>query len=253
MQNVVQQPLMQKSQGIAPRLKLTINDPSRGQTSVPFTDHTGRNAISTYYGHRPVPDVNTPVLPPLWAFQYYVTYRGAIESSSELAEQLLKATRSSSVCLHPVRLDVHFLPGASVEDCIAHYRAEKVARGDVEPALRMLDPYIDAYGRVSVLVVIPDSAWKTNGATVVSFDFTSDMLYAEDEREMKEAHFNQVSIEHGVAWQRPASDPQEGMLVGEWLHELREDELQDVYEMRIEQGYSDWDRCHWQLTDTWID
>lgn len=108
----------------------------------------------------------------------------------------------------------------------------------------MLDPYSGPYSNFSLLVVVPDPEWKTNGATIVSFDFSSDLLYDEDEWEMKEAHCKQVNVRHGVAWQRLTWDSQEGQLVGKSLHDLRAgtgaDDLQDIYEARVEQGHSDW-------------
>lgn len=98
---------------------------------------------------------------------------------AELAEQLLTAARKPMVHVYPIRINVNFLPGANIEDCMAHYRTEKAARVAPEAPLKVTDLYNDWLSRFSLFVHTPDSDWEEQGATIVAFDFSSD-LYGEE-------------------------------------------------------------------------
>jgi hypothetical protein len=51
---------------------------------------------------------------------------------------------------------IYFLPGASAEECISHYYAEKATRPSASPSRNLTDPYRAAYGDFSLLVQIDD-------------------------------------------------------------------------------------------------
>lgn len=94
--------------------------------AIPFKDHAGQPALSVFRSTTP--------LPFLYSFSVYFTHPDASPDTSH-AEELYRTLisgphyQTNSV---EFRLDFYFLPGASQDDCIAHYRAEKDARGTYE-------------------------------------------------------------------------------------------------------------------------
>lgn len=90
---------------------------------IPFEDHVGQPALTVFKSTSP--------LPFLYSFSFYFTHPDASPDTSHAAELYDTLTRGSIYDSNDVeyRLDLYFLPNASQDDCIAHYRAEKDARG----------------------------------------------------------------------------------------------------------------------------
>ena len=95
---------------------------------IPFTDHSGREALMVFDGW-----VSCP-LPQLFSFAIYFTQM-TVETVKPV--ELLKAIKRGSPLgsSNAIRLELYFLPTSDVDssaddDCIAHYRKEKAARGD---------------------------------------------------------------------------------------------------------------------------
>ncbi|KAF3008947.1 hypothetical protein E8E13_011385 [Curvularia kusanoi] len=97
---------------------------------IPFSDHAGRSALMVFDSW-----VTSP-LPPLFAFAVYFTHPQVTPETVkpvEVLEAVKRRTPIESCCA--IRLDIYFLPGSDGdgggdEECIAHYRKEKAARGD---------------------------------------------------------------------------------------------------------------------------
>lgn len=211
----------------APRQSL-INPPQT-IASTSFTDHMGNRAISAYYGDSPHP--GAPILPPQWSFHYYVTFGATAETISTLPEDLVKATRAPVFDAYPIRLDVYFLPGASTEACMSHYRGEKATRTSESPPKNFIDPYHSPYSQCNVLVQIDSADWQTTGATYVIFDATSQ---DDDDDEPPSTY-----IHRNVAW-----DDQSGNSLGNRLHRMAggggQNDMNDAYYERLSDGHSDW-------------
>ncbi|KAL4907747.1 hypothetical protein BDW74DRAFT_175527 [Aspergillus multicolor] len=95
----------------------------RAQTYVTlFADHKGHAACLVFRGRASSP------LPPLYGFAIYFTHPDASPENVD-PEALFNATKRPSGALE-IRLDLFFLPNATVEECTAHYNGEKVQRGD---------------------------------------------------------------------------------------------------------------------------
>ncbi|KAI7787156.1 hypothetical protein LA080_000492 [Diaporthe eres] len=90
---------------------------------IPFEDHAGQPALTVLKSSSP--------LPFLYSFSFYFTHPDASRDTSHAAGLYETLTRGSIYDSNDVefRLDLYFLPNASQDDCIAHYRAEKDARG----------------------------------------------------------------------------------------------------------------------------
>ena len=96
---------------------------------IPFTDHSGREALIVFDGW-----VSCP-LPPLFSFAIYFTHPKVTLETIKLVkvlEVVKRKTPFDSSC--SIRLELYFLSTPDVDssddDCIAHYREEKAARGD---------------------------------------------------------------------------------------------------------------------------
>ncbi|CAJ2502344.1 Uu.00g097380.m01.CDS01 [Anthostomella pinea] len=197
-----------------PRPEKSIVNPLQGP---PFTDHTGRRAISAYWGKRPRADA--PILPPQWSFQFYVTSGATTDSAPELPERLLAATRKPVLDSYPIRLDVIFMPGADTNE--------------------LLDAYHEGRAHFNLLVQVEAEDWEIVGATVVSFDLKSDY---HDEAEPS------TNIERNVQWGDLKAASGRGVaetrFVGELLHDTAgasgQDEMNNAYYEKLEQGRSDW-------------
>jgi hypothetical protein len=210
------------------RAPLKILDPVR-VASTPFTDHNGQKGVFAYTGK--APSLGGPMLPPLWSFQFYITFGALADSDPSLPEKLLWACRRSMVEGYPLRLDVNFLPGADPERCMEHYRAEKVARQEAGAPLPVTNPYGQSFGTLSFLVLIEHADWESKGATTVSFDFSDE-------------ESGEPYIKRDIMWGDYSPPPFEQYL-GQVLHSLTyatpgRDESNDLYDARLEQGRSDW-------------
>jgi len=217
----------------APRQSLL--NPPQTIASTPFTDHTGNRATSAYYGHSPRP--GAPVLPPLWSFHYYITFgaKAAEETasssspSSSLPEALVKATKNPLLEPHPFRLDIYFLPGASAEACMTHYRAERTSRLSAPPPRNFIDSYRDPYSAFSMLVQVESPDWETEGATLALFDMTS--------RYDGEGEQPSTNVDRNVPW---GGDESVGIRLQRMAGGTRRDEMTNAYEERLREGHSDW-------------
>jgi hypothetical protein len=96
---------------------------------IPFTDHSGREALMVFDGW-----VSCP-LPPLFSFAIYFTQM-TLETVKpvELLKVIKRGTPYDNTGC-PIRLELYFLPASDVDssaddECIAHFRKEKAARGD---------------------------------------------------------------------------------------------------------------------------
>lgn len=90
---------------------------------IPFDDHAGQRALTVFQSSSP--------LPFLYSFPLYFTHQDASPATSNAQELYHAVTQGPLYESNTVeyRLDLYFLPGASHDDCIAHYRGEKAARG----------------------------------------------------------------------------------------------------------------------------
>lgn len=133
----------------------------------------------------------------------------------------------------PFRLDIYFLPGASIKDCTQHYRNEKASRQHASPPRNFIDSYSDTYGQFEFFVQIEAADWEETGATLVFFDSTSRY---DDEGTPLSTH-----IDHNTPW-----GDQEDFVnsVGTSLNYIAGDigrgEMTEVYEDRLSGGLSDW-------------
>ena len=95
---------------------------------IPFTDHSGQAALMVFRGV-----VSCP-LPPLYSFAIYFTHPEVTPETVKPAEVLEAIMRKTPWDPCPIRLELYFLSAPDVDssddDCIAHYRKEKAARGD---------------------------------------------------------------------------------------------------------------------------
>jgi hypothetical protein len=105
---------------------------------IPFSDHSGREALMVFDGW-----VSCP-LPPLFSFAIYFTHpKVTLETVKpvEVLEVVKRKTPFDSSC--SIRLELYFLPTPDVDssndDCIAHYREEKAARGYYTRQIQALD------------------------------------------------------------------------------------------------------------------
>jgi hypothetical protein len=97
--------------------------------TLPFTDHTGSEAFMVFHN-----DIKTErsQLPPLFPFVVYFTHPDAtLSPASPKTANVSGLLNAISMDFH-FRFDLYFLPGASKDDCKAHYLAERATRPDYE-------------------------------------------------------------------------------------------------------------------------
>lgn len=91
---------------------------------VSFIDHSSRPARMVFKCEAEY------TLPPLYGFIFYFTHPKADPETIDLVGFHDGIFRGSGWDIdRPLRLDMHFLPGAGPDECIAQYRAEKAVRG----------------------------------------------------------------------------------------------------------------------------
>jgi hypothetical protein len=200
----------------------------------PFTDHRGQKGVSAYWG-RPL-SPGAPVLPPLWSFQFYVTFGATADSDPDLPAQICEATLRSISDRYPMRLDFNFLPDADPEKCMEHYCAETAARQEAGARLLVTDPHGDAGVLFSFLLMIEHADWESKGATTVSFN------------QRGPDGPGRVEVIRGFEWGNKSNshDDNDKEFVGQVLHSLRGgtdawNEGLDLYDEKLAQGRSDWD------------
>ncbi|KAL1387428.1 hypothetical protein HDK64DRAFT_254861 [Phyllosticta capitalensis] len=116
-------------------------------------------------------------LPPLYSFQFYITYDISGSENSELealAKRIHQKILAPDMAPKPLRFDIHFLGAqATTEHCIENYRQVKQALPD-DPSARIVPSYEcgDFCGYHSYLFKIPDPEWERGkvGMMRVAFD-----------------------------------------------------------------------------------
>jgi hypothetical protein len=204
-----------------------------GTATTPFTDHSGQKAMSVYWGR--APSSGAPILPPLWSFQFYVTFGATADSDPSLPEKLLTASTKARSDTFPIRLDINYLPGADSEKCMGHYRAEKAARLEAGAPLLVTDPYSEYGANFSFLVIVEHADWMTKGGTTILFD-------NDDPEGSREPVINSDSEWGDVSQQSAMSSKRS---IGESLYSLRGwtptwESGNELYDEKLEQGRSDW-------------
>lgn len=143
--------------------------------TTPFIDHTGKTAYMVFQNLQGLP------LPPLISFSIYFTHPDSLPENVDMKglHAELETSADADLC---IRLDMFFIPGASYEDCAAHYHGELAARGSPVEQYKMftrcprdeahplpgstgqLPGMVKWYGEVTrdekVLFVCPDPDWR---------------------------------------------------------------------------------------------
>lgn len=87
-------------------------------------------------------------LPPIFGMVIYYTHPEASPEHADLAGFYYRSREGDS----PHRLEFFFLPGASDDDCINHYREEKASRGDTRLQIAAVENNSGSEGRLPGLV-----------------------------------------------------------------------------------------------------
>ncbi|KAL2871339.1 uncharacterized protein BJX67DRAFT_377118 [Aspergillus lucknowensis] len=155
---------------------------SADMNRIPFADHTGKTAYMVFESWKSIP------LPPLFSFSVYFTHVNATPENTDM-EALHRDLSPRELDL---RFDMYFLPGATIDDCIAHYNGEKAARGSYKEQIRVfktcphdeihplpgttgqipgmvLKPYTPGPWR-NLLFLLQDQNWRDAGLLQVRFD-----------------------------------------------------------------------------------
>ncbi|TLD14979.1 hypothetical protein PspLS_10878 [Pyricularia sp. CBS 133598] len=97
---------------------------------VPFQDHAGNPALSTFHADE------SCQLPYLYSYCIYFTHpdvRPDAPDSTDAARRLYETIVMENPPLNPYdclfRIDMYFIPNGNRDDCMRHYRAERDARG----------------------------------------------------------------------------------------------------------------------------
>lgn len=101
--------------------------------TIRFTDHANFPSLMVYMS-----DERSP-LPRLWNYVIYFTHpeTNFMDVEPTAIEFLSAIVGRNNGCDY--RLDMHFLPDAGDEECIAHFKAELAARGSVSVQISALD------------------------------------------------------------------------------------------------------------------
>ncbi|KAL2815974.1 hypothetical protein BJX63DRAFT_154126 [Aspergillus granulosus] len=100
--------------------------------TIPFEDHAGRTAYMVFKNAASIP------LPPLFAFAVYFTHPGTTPGSANM-QSLCEAITPPLPNFGHIRFDMYFLPGATTEECVAHYNVEKKSRGSSKDQIRVFN------------------------------------------------------------------------------------------------------------------
>jgi hypothetical protein len=110
---------------------LPADDPEVIHT-IPFSDQRGETAYMVFKNAASIP------LPPLFCFAIYLAHpssKTTLENAS--MQSIYEAIHPSQSDLGHIRYDIYLLPGATPEDCVAHYTTEKKARGSSKDQIRV--------------------------------------------------------------------------------------------------------------------
>ncbi|KAI0197988.1 hypothetical protein F4808DRAFT_437310 [Astrocystis sublimbata] len=165
--------------------------PNYAISTVTFDDCDGIPALSIYRGIVPTtPAIEgssaTAVLPPLFSFQVYVTYKIDLVSEREILAQkffnnALEEFRDSDL----VRFDIYFRPNATNTQILQHYASEK-------RALKSYATHADDF--CGFAIVITSETWEENGVHLLFHDPPAQHLNSSE----REAILGDGTSEEGV-------------------------------------------------------
>ncbi|KAI1158004.1 hypothetical protein F5B18DRAFT_123989 [Nemania serpens] len=165
--------------------------PKHAISTVMFDDCDGNPALSIYRGVVPTApaikgSLPAAVLPPLFSFQVYVTYKVDLVSKREnLAQRFsniaLEEFRDSDL----VRFDIYFRPDATNTQILQHYASEKRASKSYAT---------HADGFCGLAIVITSETWEENGVHLLFHDPQAQHLNSSE----REAIFGHGTSEEGV-------------------------------------------------------
>lgn len=246
---------------------------------LPFTDHTGKEALIVFEGR----EINP--LPPLYGFAIYFTHPDVYPDTvdpMELLHAIMRDTPLENRC--PIRLDLYFLPSSGSADnddeCIVHYRGEKAARGDYTRQIQAVEnsatnqdegqdeskASVDGSDRVrelpglvpsyindpisefhhGLLYIYQSPDWRTDRrmARRVYFDPISQEEYAPLAEDVGEAEVLTPTCIGFDAIQQSDTTEQGAALVGMSMFEIShlktENETNEPWHEAIERGWTSW-------------
>jgi hypothetical protein len=177
---------------------------------LPFTDHTGKEALMIFEGQE------TCSLPPLYSFAMYFTHKDVNAENIqpvELLDAIRRGTRLQNYPC-PFHLEIFLLPApnedaASNEACIAHCREEKGSRGDY---LRQIEA-VDAPGNRTGTGGLP--SFLTSYIDEPYGDFYHGRLYnyqgpnwRTDKRPVRRVFFDPITQEQYAPIAEEAEEPE---------------------------------------------
>ncbi|OJJ04876.1 hypothetical protein ASPVEDRAFT_137144 [Aspergillus versicolor CBS 583.65] len=198
---------------------------------VPFQDHAGTPSFMVFQSHEEHP------LPPLMNFNFYFTHpEGPLPDSEELGINLISMhdhiLPQGPEPFH-FRLDVYFLPGASTQDCMVHYGAEKATRdaSAPPPTTPRMPGMVDVYSPMAgeyhpgLLFVHPGRSWGEEWQRICRIYFTPGQLDSFHEKwyEVEEVEEHRQSL---------------GMEM--WEHSWRSDHPDNVHARATRRGWTTW-------------
>ena len=217
-----------------------------------FTDHASSPSLCVYRGNAPAN--STPVLPPLFNFSVYVTYGVTLESApSDLATRILRAIHGSNQP-EKVRCDIYFLPGASVQAMVTHYRGERAAAVERNGPDRVgvphgpLPDYTHNTNWSKGFALVLDSAdWEGEaGVRMLRFEPPKEMMEEEDREErwamLGDTDAEGVNLSKGMqVWdeERVTSNALGPSLAGFFVLEWSWD-IEERYQQALQEGRSSW-------------
>ncbi|KAH7242781.1 hypothetical protein BKA59DRAFT_481285 [Fusarium tricinctum] len=94
-----------------------------------FTDHTGKQALMSWWGSKP--DISK--LPPLASWVFYMVHPDIPQPPDFDSCRFYENLEDGQDCGigGPIRYEFFFLPGATAEDCHAHFLGELRVRGSI--------------------------------------------------------------------------------------------------------------------------
>ncbi|KAI6753863.1 hypothetical protein HG530_013039 [Fusarium avenaceum] len=94
-----------------------------------FTDHTGKQALMSWWGS----ESNNSKLPPLASWVFYMVHPDKVQPPDFDGCRFYENLEDGQDCGvgGPLRYEFFFLPGATAEDCHAHFLGELRVRGSI--------------------------------------------------------------------------------------------------------------------------
>ena len=223
-----------------------------------FTDHTSSPSLCIYCGEAPA-NSSTP-LPPLFSFAVYVTYGLTLTTApSDLSQRILDLALNAQIPSQPepVRCDIYFLPGASTQDIVAHYRGEREAAVERNGLDRLgvphgpLPDYSHGGNWFKGFALVLDSAgWEVEaGVSVLEFEPPKEMLEEEDPEErwamLGDTDEEGISLSKGIMVRESESeDSGSSIMLGPMLYRFGQLAgrwgIAERYEQALEEGRTSW-------------